>query len=308
MPSAFIVCRVDSAKFNFKIFPPFVIKQYIIITESKLTRRGNNLDKIGIIGLGNMGEAILKSLLKNCMQKENMVCSEAKVERAAFIEKTYNIKITKNPEELTGQSKYIILAIKPQDSKELMKDIAKHLNDSTVLISIMAGVTISNITAAIGKPIKIIRIMPNICVRVGEGIMGLTCNNLVENNELDEVRRFMTPLGKIIEIGEELMNAFTAMGGSGPAFFLLFLEAMIDAGVKMGIPRDKSKILSFQVARGTLKMLEEEGLHPTILKEMVVSPGGTTISGLAHLEEKAFKGNIMKAVEKAAKRAKELSL
>lgn len=266
------------------------------------------MDKIGIIGLGNMGEAILKSLLKNNIQKEHMVCSEAKTERADFIEKTYNIKITKNPEKLTGQSKYIVLAIKPQDSKKLMKDIAKYLNDSTVLISIMAGVTISNITAAIGKPIKIIRIMPNICVKVGEGIMGLTCNNLVENNELDEVRRFMTPLGKIIEIDEELMNAVTAMGGSGPAFFLLFLEAMIDAGVKMGIPRDKSKILSFQVVRGTLKMLEEEGLHPTILKEMVVSPGGTTISGLAYLEEKAFKGNIIKAVEKAAKRAKELSL
>ena len=266
------------------------------------------MDKIGIIGLGNMGEAILKSLLKNNIQKEHIVCSEAKAERADFIKKTYNIRITKKPEELTGQAKYIILAIKPQDSKALMKDIAKHLNDSTVLISIMAGVTIPNITASIGKPIKIIRIMPNICVKVGEGIMGLTCNNLVDNNELDEVRRFMTPLGKIIEIGEELMNAVTAMGGSGPAFFLLFLESMIDAGVKMGIPRDKSKMLSFQVVRGTLKMLEEEGLHPTVLKEMVVSPGGTTISGLAHLEEKAFKGNIIKAVEKAAKRAKELSL
>ena len=266
------------------------------------------MDKIGIIGLGNMGEAILKSLLKNSMQKEHMICSETKAERADFIEKTYNIKITKKPEELTGQSKYIVLAVKPQDSKELMKGIAKHLNDNTVLVSIMAGVTISNINSAIGKPIKIIRIMPNICVKVGEGIMGLTCNNLVENNELDEVRRFMAPLGKIIEINEELMNAVTALGGSGPAFFLLFLEAMIDAGVKMGIPRDKSKMLSFQVVRGTLKMLEEEGLHPTVLKEMVVSPGGTTISGLAHLEEKAFKGNIMKAVEKAAKRAKELSL
>ena len=266
------------------------------------------MDKIGIIGLGNMGEAILKSLLKNSMQKEHMICSETKAERADFIEKTYNIKITKKPEELTGQSKYIVLAVKPQDSKELMKGIAKHLNDNTVLVSIMAGVTISNITSAIGKQLKIIRIMPNICVKVGEGILGLTCNNLVENNELDEVRRFMAPLGKIIEINEELMNAVTALGGSGPAFFLLFLEAMIDAGVKMGIPRDKSKMLSFQVVRGTLKMLEEEGLHPTVLKEMVVSPGGTTISGLAHLEEKAFKGNIMKAVEKAAKRAKELSL
>ncbi|MEI6152857.1 MAG: pyrroline-5-carboxylate reductase [Deltaproteobacteria bacterium] len=266
------------------------------------------MDKIGIIGLGNMGEAILKSLLKNNIQKEYIACLETKAERADFIAKTYNLKITKKPEELTELSKYIVLAVKPQDSKELMKGVAKHLGDNKVLISIMAGITISNIAAAIGKPIKIIRIMPNICVKVGEGVMGLTCNKLVENYELDEVLKFMTPLGKIIEIGEELMNAVTAMGGSGPAFFLLFLESMIDAGVKMGIPRDKSKVLSFQVVRGTLKMLEEEGLHPTVLKEMVTSPGGTTISGLAHLEEKAFKGNIIKAIEKASKRAKELSL
>ncbi len=263
---------------------------------------------IGIIGMGNMGEAILKSLLNNNFHKDRIICSETKKERSEFITKTYGVKITENYEELTKKAKYIVFAVKPQDSKGLMQNTARYIDDRTVIISIMAGITISNMLGTIGKPAKIIRIMPNICVKVGEGIMGLTCNNLVDNKELDEVRSFMKPLGQFIEIGEELMNAVTAMGGSGPAFFLLFLEAIIDAGVKMGIPRDKSKLLSFQVVRGTLKMLEEEGLHPTVLKEMVTSPGGTTISGLAHLEERAFKGNIIKAVEKAAKRAKELSL
>lgn len=266
------------------------------------------MDKIGIIGLGNMGEAILKSLLNNDMQIDKIICSEAKKERSEFIQKTYKVNITENYEDLVKKAKYVILAVKPQDSKNLMSSIAQHIVDSTVLISIMAGVTISNILAVTGKPTKVIRIMPNICVKVGEGVMGLTCNDLVNKNEIEEVRFLMKPLGKFIEIGEELMNAVTAMGGSGPAFFLLFLEAIIDAGVKMGIPRDKSRLLSVQVVRGTIKMLEEEGLHPAVLKEMVVSPGGTTISGLAHLEEKAFKGNIIKAVEKAAKRAKELSL
>ena len=266
------------------------------------------MNKIGIIGMGNMGQAILKSLLKNNMQKDNIICLEAKEERVDFIKKTYAANITKNPEELISQAKYVVLAVKPQDSKDLINNIKPHISERKVIISIMAGVTISNIIAEIGKPSKIIRIMPNICVKVGEGVMGLTCNNLVNKNELEEVRRFIAPLGKIIEIGEELMDAVTAMGGSGPAFFLLFLESVIDAGVKMGIPRDTSKLLSLQVVKGTLKMLEEEGLHPTVLKEMVVSPGGTTITGLAHLEEKAFKGNIITAIEKAAKRAKELSL
>lgn len=265
------------------------------------------MDKIGIIGIGNMGEAILKSVLNNT-EKYHIMLSEAKTERADFIKKTYGISAVSRPEELVQQSRYIILAVKPQDSRELLKTISESITDDKIIISIMAGVTISNIISAIGKPVKVIRIMPNICVKVKEGLMGLTHNSLVGNNELDKVHSILAPLGKIIDAGEELMNAITAMGGSGPAFFLLFLEAMIDAGVKMGIPRDKSKIISFQVIKGTIKMLEVEGLHPTVLKEMVVSPGGTTISGLAHLEEKAFKGNIIKAVEKAAKRAKELSL
>jgi len=104
------------------------------------------------------------------------------------------------------------------------------------------------------------------------------------------------------------MDAVTALGGSGPAFFLLFLEAMIDAGVKMGITREKSKTISTQVIKGTLKMLEEEKIHPTVMREMVTSPAGTTIAGLAVLEEKAFRGNIIKAIEKSMKRARELSL
>ena len=104
------------------------------------------------------------------------------------------------------------------------------------------------------------------------------------------------------------MDAMTALGASGPAFFLLFLEAMIDAGLKIGIPREKARIISAQVVKGTLKMLEEEGIHPTVMRDMITSPGGTTISGIAVLEEKAFKGIIIEAIEKASKRAKELSL
>jgi pyrroline-5-carboxylate reductase len=117
----------------------------------------------------------------------------------------------------------------------------------------------------------------------------------------------LSPLGQFVEIGEELMDAVTALGGSGPAFFLLFLEAMIDAGVKTGLQREKSKAISLQVIKGTLKMLEEEKIHPTVMRDMITSPGGTTIAGIAILEERAFKGNVIEAIEKACKRAKELS-
>ena len=265
------------------------------------------MDKIGIIGLGNMGEAIVKALLKSGLKRESILCSEVKPDRANQIESVYKVKIS-SVEELVRKARYIILAIKPQDSKKLLNLIVPLIDESKVIVSIMAGITISNIVAAIGKPAKIVRTMPNICAKVAEGAIGITSNSLVEKKEMEAVAALMSSLGKTIEVGEELMDPVTALGGSGPAFFLLFLESVIDAGVKMGFTRDKSRAICTQVVKGTLKMLEEEGLHPTLMREMVTSPAGTTIAGLAVLEESAFKGNIIKALEAASRRARELSL
>jgi pyrroline-5-carboxylate reductase len=211
-------------------------------------------------------------------------------------------------EELAVKTERIILAVKPQDSRSLLSGLAPYIREQTVLISIMAGITTSNILGVIGKPAKIIRIMPNVCVKVGEGAMGITANNSVTREEMEETEAIFAPLGRLVEVGEDLMDAVTALGASGPAFLLLFVEAMIDSGVKMGIPRDKAKILSLQVVKGTVKMLEEEEMHPTLMKEMITSPGGTTIAGLASLEEDGVKGKVIKAIEKAAKRSRELSL
>jgi pyrroline-5-carboxylate reductase len=266
------------------------------------------MDKIGIIGLGNMGEAIAKNLLKSGVKKESILCFEVKLERRSFIEEKYKLKFTESVGELIKKARYIILSIKPQDSNKLLKSIASLIDDKKIIISIMAGITMSNVLSAIGKPSKIIRIMPNICVKVGEGAIGIAPGPDIKKEEIEAVKALILPMGKTIEVGEELMDAVTALGGSGPAFFLLFLEAMIDAGVKIGIARDKSKVICSQVIKGTLKMLEEEDIHPTLMKEMITSPAGTTISGLSVLEESAFKGNIIKAVEISAKRAKELSL
>jgi pyrroline-5-carboxylate reductase len=298
MLSKCLIFHINSLIIIFKIFCPFDIN----------IQGGITMDKLGIIGLGNMGEAMLKALLNNGFKKEAIVCTEVKTDKIKFIEKQYGVKPVKNLEELINKATYVILAIKPQDSKELLNNIKPFINEKKLIISIMAGVTISNIMSVIGKPVKVVRAMPNVCVKVSEGTIGIAQNKLVLDNELEEIKKILAPLGKTVEVGEELMDAVTAIGGSGPAFFLLFLEAMIDAGVKLGIPRDKSKIISAQVVKGTVKMLEEEGLHPTLMKEMITSPGGTTISGLAHLEERAFKGNIIKAIEESAKRAKELSL
>jgi pyrroline-5-carboxylate reductase len=265
------------------------------------------MEKIGIIGLGNMGESIVKALINRSLKKDFLLFAEVKKERVTYIEKTYGLKSAKSLSELVQKTDYIVLAIKPQDAKEVIQEISPSLNDKKLIISIMAGITTSNILSFIGKPIRIVRLMPNICVKVGEGMTGITSNRAVTKEERAKIQKMLSPLGYFVEVGEELMDAITALGGSGPAFFLLFLEAMIDAGVKTGLPRDKAKTISLQVMKGTLKMLEVEKIHPTVMRDMITSPGGTTIAGIAILEERAFKGNVIEAVAKACKRAKELS-
>lgn len=266
------------------------------------------MNKIGIIGMGNMGEAILKALLKSGTPRTSIFCAETKSARASFILKNYGMKCFANPEKIVQKSDFVVLAVKPQDSKSVLQSIGPLLNEKKILISIMAGITTSNLLSIIGKAVKIVRIMPNICVMVGEGILGVASNNLAGIDDVEAVKMIFSSLGKTVEVNEELMDAITALGGSGPAFVLLFLEAMIDAGVKLGLPRDKSSIISSQVVKGTIKMLEAENLHPTLMREMITSPGGTTIAGLVTLEHGAFKGTVIRAIEEAWKRSKDLSL
>jgi pyrroline-5-carboxylate reductase len=262
--------------------------------------------EIGIIGLGNMGEALLRTLLSAGVQKQEVVCAEAKTDRADFIQKTYGVDFT-GPAQVVSEARKTIVAVKPQDAEGLFRTISTSVDDSKIIISIMAGTTTSSILSMLGKPTKVIRVMPNICVQVAEGAMGISPNYHVTPEEIHQVSDLLQPLGTVVEVSEGLMDAVTALSGSGPAFVLHFLEAMIDAGVRMGLPRDKSRLLAVQTMKGTVKMLEAEGMHPTLMKEMVTSPGGTTIAGLVYLEEKGFKGKLVRALEEARTRAAELS-
>lgn len=262
--------------------------------------------EIGIIGLGNMGEALLRTLLSSKVQKEDVIGAEAKPGRADFIRTSYGVDLTQ-PAQVVSEARKIIVAVKPQDAEGLLRTISPSVEDSKLLISIMAGITTSSILSMLGKPAKVVRVMPNICVQVAEGAMGISPNYHVTPEEVGEISELLKPLGTVVEVSEGLMDAVTALSGSGPAFVLHFLEAMIDAGVRMGLPRDKSRLLAAQTVKGTMKMLEAEEMHPTLMKEMVTSPGGTTIAGLIHLEEKGFKGMLVRALEEAKNRAGELS-
>jgi pyrroline-5-carboxylate reductase len=263
--------------------------------------------QFAIFGLGNMGEAILKALLESGTAASSIVGVETKKDRAEFISRTYGITMAQGTADILRQSTHLFIAVKPQDSRTLFKGITPFLTERHLIISIMAGITMSNILSMAGKDVKVCRIMPNIAAKVGEAAMGITFNHLVPTEDIPAMIEIMTPLGVVVQVGEELMDAVTALADSGPAFFLLFLEGMIDGGVRMGIPRDKSRILAMQVVKGIVKTLEVEGTHPTVMREMVTSPGGTTIAGLAILEERAFKGSVIRALEEACRRGKELS-
>jgi len=263
---------------------------------------------IGIIGVGNIGEAIVKGFLEAGFKKENLFFSEIVPVRRKEIREKYGIRDCDSIKELADLAEYIIGAIKPQDANYLLKELSPYMKPKNVFISVMAGVTSSRIISLLGQKAKLIRIMPNICVRVREGVIGIWRNEMVEENEFEFVRETFSSLGMVVEIKEELFDAITAFSGSGPAFFLFFLEGMVDAGVRIGFSREVSLKIAEKIIAGTMKIMERENIHPSSLKERITSPGGTTIAGLVELEERAFKGAIIRAIEAAAKRAKELSL
>lgn len=265
------------------------------------------MERVGVVGAGNMGESVVRALLKNDVPRKNVCFIEAKKERAGYIVKEYGIDEVRKMTALTKRSDIIVLAVKPQDAAKVLPEIAPCLTSSHILVSIMAGITISRIISLAGKPLRVVRMMPNLAIKVNEGVIGMTASPDVSADEFSAIRSLFSRAGLIVDVDETHMDAITSLGASSPAFFLLFLEAMIDAGVHIGLPRDKAKAISIQVVKGVIEMLEQDGIHPAVMREMITSPGGTTISGLTVLEARAFRGNIIEAIEKAARRAKELS-
>lgn len=265
------------------------------------------MKKVGVVGLGNMGEAIVRALIESGYDRDAILPFEVKQERIRLARDTYGLQVAPSLSQLVSESTYVILAVKPQDAKTVLHAIASEMNESKILISIMAGITISSLVAMLEQPAKVVRVMPNICVAVAQGALGLASNDRVSSDELKTVVELLTPLGSIVEVAEHQMDAVTALSGSGPAFVLAFLEALIDGGVQMGLARDKAYKLALKTLQGTISMLDKEDIHPTLLKERVTSPGGTTMAGLVTLDERGFKGIVIRCLEAAKSRAKELS-
>jgi len=264
--------------------------------------------RIGFIGSGNMGEALVSGLvLSQATQPENIFCSDIDPELLAAIKDKYHVNVTQNNLEVIRQSDIVVYATKPQILGMVLKETAPALDDSKLIISIAAGVPLAAIAIGLQKKLRLIRAMPNICAFVKESATAIAAGEYVLENDVAEARAIFNSVGKTVFIHENvLMDAFTGLSGSGPAYIFTIVDAMADAGVKMGLSRKDALFLSSQTVLGSARMLLESREHPGQLKDRVASPGGTAIAGIHTLEQGGLRTTLINAVESATKRSREL--
>lgn len=264
--------------------------------------------RIGFIGSGNMGEALVSGLvLSQATQPENIFCSDIDPELLAAIKDKYHVNVTQSNLEVIQQSDIVVYATKPQILGMVLKETAPALDDSKLIISIAAGVPLAAIAIGLQKKLRMIRAMPNICAFVKESATAIAAGEYVLENDVAEARAIFNSVGKTVFIHENvLMDAFTGLSGSGPAYIFTIVDAMADAGVKMGLSRKDALFLSSQTVLGSARMLLESKEHPGQLKDRVASPGGTAIAGIHTLEQGGLRTTLINAVESATKRSREL--
>ena len=268
--------------------------------------------KIGFIGGGNMAEAIIKGMLSSStISGSNIFVSEPNKSRQTFLISEYKIKVMKDNLDLVKKTDVLIVAVKPQIIRQVLKDVAEHITAQKLVISVAAGVPISQIEKALsnGKKKKpsIVRTMPNTPSVVQEGVTAITVGEGVGKSDLKISHEIFQSVGRTVEVPEDQIDAVTGLSGSGPAYIFMIIEALSDAGVKMGLSRNVANELTIQTVLGSALLVRETGISPGELKNRVTSPGGTTIAGLHALEKGSLRATLMNAVEKATLRSKELA-
>jgi len=263
--------------------------------------------KVGFLGAGNMGEALIKGLTEaHLVPAEAIHATDVRLERLRELDRLYGIQVASDNVALVRQVDVVILAVKPQIMDAVLREIAPAVTRKKLLISIAAGVSTATIRAALGKDARLIRVMPNTPALVLEGVTAIAKGEGLEPGDLDTAGEIFSAVGRVVTLGEELMDAVTGLSGSGPAYVAVVVESLADGGVRMGLDRLTAMTLATQTVLGAAKLLLETGMHPGALKDMVSSPGGTSIAGIAALEEGGIRTTFIKAVERATLRSREL--
>jgi len=262
---------------------------------------------VGFLGAGNMGEALIKGLLAaKLVPADAIFATDVRPERLKELDRQYGIQVSSDNADLVRRADIVILAVKPQIMDAVATEIAPVVTRRKLLISIAAGVATDKIRARLHKDSRLIRVMPNTPALVLEGVTAIAKADGLEPGDLDVAREIFGAVGRVVVLGEELLDAVTGLSGSGPAYVAIVIESLADGGVRMGLDRATAMTLATQTVLGAAKLLLETGLHPGALKDMVSSPGGTTIAGIAALEEGGLRATFIKAVERATQRSREL--
>ncbi|MEW5766436.1 MAG: pyrroline-5-carboxylate reductase [bacterium] len=263
---------------------------------------------LGFIGTGNMGQALIKGLLKaGRIESQQIIATDLDKAKLAFLEGETNIRIVEQDKQAVEVSEAVLLCVKPAAITHLLKNIAPVLTPEKVIISIAAGIGTQQIEEIIGEGIPVIRVMPNTPAMVGAGISAISPGKYAGPGEAQLAVAIFGAVGEVVAINESLMDVITGLSGSGPAYIFTVIEALSEAGVAGGLPRETALKTAVWTVLGAAKMVLETGQHPALLREMVTSPGGTTVAGLKALEERGIRGMFMEAVDQATRRSKALA-
>ncbi len=259
---------------------------------------------LAIIGGGKIGEALLSGLVRRGGPEGIVVC-ERSPERAAQLTERYGVPVLALTEAAT-RARVLLLAVKPQDMGTLLGLLAGSVDAGHLVVSVAAGVPTSTIEAALPKGVPVVRVMPNTPALVDEGMSVLSAGAHADEGHLDEAEALLAAVGRVRRVPEAQQDAVTALSGSGPAYFFYLVEAMVDARILLGLPRDLAVDLIVQTALGSAVMLRDSGEHPVQLREAVTSPGGTTIAAIRELERHSVRAALIAAIEAAHARSVEL--
>jgi pyrroline-5-carboxylate reductase len=267
-----------------------------------------NERKIAILGGGRIGEALLSGLLSSGWREpREIVVTSRREERVAELRERHGIEATTGNASAVDGAGIVVVAVKPQDIDVLLGEVGTHLTTEQTVVSVAAAIPTAHIEARIADGVPVVRAMPNSPATVHEGMAGICAGAYAGDDQLALADELLSHLGAVVRVPEAWMDAITAVSGSGPAYFALLAEAMIEAGILLGLSREVSTKLVVQTMFGTAKQLRDQGMHPVELRESVTSPGGTTIAAIRELEQAGVRAAFLNAIQAAMDRARELA-
>lgn len=263
-------------------------------------------ERVAILGAGKMGEALLSGLLRAGRSPADLVFTERHAERTKLLEERYGVTGV-SAADAVDTADTIVVAVKPQEIGALLDELAPVVSARNLIITIAAGIPASFLEQRLAEGTPVVRVMSNTPVFVDEAMSAIAAGAHATEEHLARTESLLRPVGKVIRVPESQLDAVTALSGSGPAYFFFLVEAMIDAGILLGLPRAVAAELIVQTAVGSAKMLSESGEHPVQLREAVTSPGGTTIAAIRELENHGVRAALLAALEAARDRSRELA-